>query len=231
MAPQSDLTTTRATQASHDTAVDVLQSFPFLKLPAELRNKIYRSLLIFDCTLTPFRPYKQYNFTRKLRQIDVTIIRVNKQIYSEARDIWLKENEFEYQEIYDRFKVGRRGGRGLLIRRRDQQRSIGGLNVLKNASRIRAIFGRNDMIVDFVEILVNNQNLTHLKINFRFMSMDVLMACKKALPRLEKVQVQDEVFFDFAPTLKFRNRSEPYKKKQSDFESYLSALMEKMLEK
>lgn len=232
MAPRSAATTkaSQASKASHKTAVNVLQTFPFLKLPAELRNKIYRSLLVFDRALVPFRIRVPHNFDRDLRRIDVAIIRVNKQVYSEACAIWLEENEFVYQEIYDTVEVGPRGGCGLSIRRRNQQRFIAGQDILEKASRIRATFGRNDMISDFVEILVSNRNLTHLTISFHGMTNDVLMACKKAMPRLEKVQVRNEVFFDFRSRW-ISGRSESYIKKERTFEDYLSTLKEKMLEK
>ncbi|TID26877.1 hypothetical protein E2P81_ATG01339 [Venturia nashicola] len=229
MSPEPAPATTKALETSHNNALKALQSFPFLKLPAELRNKIYRSLLVFDRVFIPKRSLIPSKFVGTRCLIDFAIIGVNKQVYSEARGIWLKENEFIYREEYDTYRVPHRSELNWRI---FQQRFIGRPDILKHASRIRVEFGTYDMIADFVETLVSNQNLIYLGISFRPMTMKVLMACKKALHRLEKVSVCNEVSFKLQTRTLwgYRRKSDSYIKKERAFENYLSTLKAKMLE-
>lgn len=191
MAPQPTRATGQATQASHTTAVNVLQSFPFLKLPAELHNKIYRSLLVYDRTLLPGQCRRSYSPC-----IDTQVLRVKNQIFKEARDILLEENVFQYPELNQSYSVDR---------------------VLKRASKLRATFSgdafghdrsRADVnIASFVRIaniLLQNSNLRSLRLTFLDPNDRFLKACQKILPRLESIQVRDEVVFLVSPRQKYR---------------------------
>jgi hypothetical protein len=60
-------------------------SFPFLKLPAELRVYIYRELL--SRRLTSIHAYRQARF-------DPAILRANKQVFAEASHVLYTENDF-----------------------------------------------------------------------------------------------------------------------------------------
>ncbi|KAE9964104.1 hypothetical protein BLS_008652 [Venturia inaequalis] len=224
MAPQSDLTTTRARQASHDTAVDVLQSFPFLKLPAELRNKIYRSLLIFDCALVPkFEAPEWYQHrSRKPQYVVTKILRVNRQIYNEARDVLVKGNEFVYMEDHD-FKNPETYLQG----------SIHNPGTLQDAPKIRATFGssgwNNEMYADCFELLAKNPNLISLHITFDRVALVHVEACQ-ALSLLEKVKVRDKVVLHFKPRIHYTNFQSTQAKKQMEFIETLKVLEKKMLE-
>ncbi|KAE9993414.1 hypothetical protein Vi05172_g7224 [Venturia inaequalis] len=225
MAPQFDLTTARATQASHDTAVDVLQSSPFLRLPAELRNKIYRSLLIFDCALLPnFKVPEWYQYrSRATQYIDAKILRVNRQIYNEARDVLIKGNEFVYMEDHD-FKNPEKYPQG----------SIHNAGTFQDAPKVRATFGssgwNNEMYADCFELLAKNPNLIGLHITFDCLVPVHVEACRKALSLLEKVKVRDKVVLHFKPRIHYKNSQPTQAKRQKEFIETLKVLEKKMLE-
>lgn len=93
--------------------------FPFLHLPAEIRNKIYRYLLVEDPSTGRIRSLAQPPLTR-----------TNKQVRSEALPIYYGENKFllrssrtpiattdpeewpNFVRMFRMFKAGRIGGRG-----------------------------------------------------------------------------------------------------------------------
>lgn len=73
-----------------DDSLELSQDFfPFLKLPAEMRNRIYRYSLVFE------KP-----FTVKFRSgpFDTGLLMVCKQIYAEAEPIFYKENAFRFPQ-------------------------------------------------------------------------------------------------------------------------------------
>ncbi|KAE9988801.1 hypothetical protein EG328_007405 [Venturia inaequalis] len=212
------------------------QTFPLLKLPRELRNKIYRSVLVHDYYLAPSCYYmersivEQMSASPRIRSIkaDTQMFCVSQQIHDEAREVFLNNNVFEYQETYDSFRRGPTYGI-YKIPRKFQVRSFEGSDAIKNARRIVANFGgRNDMIADFVNLLVQNQHLRSLDLSFDNMTASLLIVCQKALPQLEAIKVRDSVDFDFRPRYyRFRTKLQ----RERDFEAYLGVLKEKMLAK
>ncbi|KAF6238610.1 hypothetical protein HO173_003116 [Letharia columbiana] len=63
---------------------------PFLALPGEIRNRIYRFALV---AIRPFTVQLQWNRPR-----DTALLRVNKQIFDEASSIFYAENVFRFPE-------------------------------------------------------------------------------------------------------------------------------------
>lgn len=63
---------------------------PFLALPGEIRNRIYRCALV---TARPFAVQLQWG-----RPLDTALLRVNKQIFDEASSIFYAENTFTFSE-------------------------------------------------------------------------------------------------------------------------------------
>lgn len=63
---------------------------PFLALPGEIRNRIYRLTVV---TARPFAVQLQWNRPR-----DAALLRVNKQIFDEASGIFYAENTFRFPE-------------------------------------------------------------------------------------------------------------------------------------
>ncbi|RDI82737.1 hypothetical protein Vi05172_g7226 [Venturia inaequalis] len=109
------------------TSSEAGQFFPFLKLPRELRDKIYRSILVWSRPLKSMHPPKQKgveveakeakdkktsiedeekNVERQTQIFEAEfgpatkegILWVNKQIRDEAQDAFFKENKFFYDE-------------------------------------------------------------------------------------------------------------------------------------
>ncbi|MCJ1407501.1 hypothetical protein MMC19_001572 [Ptychographa xylographoides] len=67
-----------------DAAKDI---FPFLQLPGELRNEIYRMLLHARYTLVSLQPLQRFG-------MHPAILRVSRQLYEEAKGILYHENKF-----------------------------------------------------------------------------------------------------------------------------------------
>lgn len=234
MAPQPVPATTQATQASHTTAVNVLQSFPFLDLPAELRNKIYCSILVHDRALFPTRrlinpvgAWTSVGRYEKEKGINTQILRVNKQISQKAYGIFLNENQFNYMEDYETTVRWPRVYREIL--RKDQERSISRINTLKKALKTRAEFGYsgNDMMADFFQLLGDNKNLASLHIEFSGLKPHYLKTCQQALPLLERVKVSEQGTFVFNRRV---SRKVPNKTEIAVC-GYLQVLKKMMLEK
>jgi len=104
--------------------MDQMVSSPFLHLPRELRDKIYRFILVQDDSVVIHPACPEYNrdpqhrddfkldykayfacayhayhwFNSRTRIADVDILRANSQIYVEAREIFLKENTFAFPQ-------------------------------------------------------------------------------------------------------------------------------------
>lgn len=219
------------------------QIFPFLKLPRELRDKIYRSALVYDGRLAPSKAYRhRYSYPIPA---ETQLFLVSQQIYDEAREIFLDENVFEYQETYKYIKSGPSYG-SYKIPRKEQQRSIDGIDALKNARKIRAMFGgqthlfvgqndmfddQNDMIADFINLLVQNQSPRSLELRFHNITASFVIACQTVLPKLEAVKVRDSAVFDFQPRRKTRLGAQTFTKREREFEEYLEVLEKKMLTK
>lgn len=72
------------------------QRAPILKLPGELRNRIFRAVLI----ATEPIPMKHTTGPR-----EPTFLAVCKQIRHEALDIWYEENDFSYEETPGTFGI------------------------------------------------------------------------------------------------------------------------------
>ena len=69
---------------------EVPSDCPFLALPGEIRNRIYRFALVAD------RPFTvQLQWTRPL---DTALLWVNKQVFEEASSIFYAENAFRFSE-------------------------------------------------------------------------------------------------------------------------------------
>ncbi|KAK6357707.1 hypothetical protein TWF718_002016 [Orbilia javanica] len=68
---------------------------PFLNVPLEIRNQIYRYLVIFNISPIPKRP-KEGNYYARFQKpaLDVSILRVNQQIHDEAAKVLYSENIF-----------------------------------------------------------------------------------------------------------------------------------------
>ncbi|TID26878.1 hypothetical protein E2P81_ATG01340 [Venturia nashicola] len=218
MAPQGDPTTTQSAQLT-----PLLQSyhqvFPFLKLPRELRDNVYRSVLIHDCHL--FHPW--YFDSRQIRA-ETQIFRVNQQIYDEAREIFLAENVFEYRNVYNRFGL-EPNCNATRTPRYEQERKLCALDAVKNARHVRAKFrDEKGIVADFINLLAQNQHLRSLELNFA-MRVPLVKIVREVLPKLEVVKVRDSVVFKFVPRLAQTTRS------KREFEEYLKVLKEKMLAK
>lgn len=63
--------------------------FPFLSLPGEIRNLIYRHALVSP---------KTYTVKLQFFPLDTALLRVNKQVYAEASDIFYHENIFWFPQ-------------------------------------------------------------------------------------------------------------------------------------
>lgn len=75
---------------------------PFLRLSRELRDEIYKYLVLFTPPPIPFpldRSQKDeiYITTHKREKLDLSIFRVNQQIHSEATEIFYRLNTFSIQ--------------------------------------------------------------------------------------------------------------------------------------
>lgn len=201
-------------------------------MPRKLQGKIFRSVLAHDRPLAPNNCRYHYLpgiYGRIPAETDIFL--VSQQIYDEAREIFLDENVFEYEESYD---LTTRGPSYVTykIPRKEQQRSIDGVDAIKNARNTRAMFGdRNDMIADFINLLVQNQRLRSLELRFHNMTVSLLIACQAVLPELEAVKVRDSVVFDFLPRCRTRLGAQIITKREREFEMYLEVLEKKMLTK
>lgn len=172
-----------------------------------------------------------FSTSRQIRA-DLQIFRVSQQIHDEAREIFLNENEFEYQESYMCYKCHKwvkapRCGMKK-VPRCSQNRRFLGVDAIKNTRSVKATFGdRNDMIADFIGLLAQNQHLRSLKLSFENMTDSLLIACQKALPQLEAVKVRDSVVFEF---LGRRGRVRATRRER-EFGQYLGVLKENMMAK
>ena len=63
---------------------------PFLALPGEIRNRIYRFVVVAE---RPFTVKLQWT-----RTLDTALLRVNKQVFEEASSIFYAENAFRFPE-------------------------------------------------------------------------------------------------------------------------------------
>ena len=73
-------------------AVELSAPFPFLKLPPELRQNVYKFILIQD--KQPLRPIKRPKLYPEPRKPASAILAANRQVYLEAHPIFLSGNEF-----------------------------------------------------------------------------------------------------------------------------------------
>ena len=63
---------------------------PFLALPGEIRNRIYRFVLVAE---RPFTVQLQWS-----KPLETALLRVNKQVFEEASSIFYAENAFRFSE-------------------------------------------------------------------------------------------------------------------------------------
>ncbi|KAF2118296.1 hypothetical protein BDV96DRAFT_629850 [Lophiotrema nucula] len=69
--------------------------FPFLRLPHEIRDQVYTNLLCsFDALPQDVPDSNEKPLDRSRREVDVSILRTNKQIYHEAYEVMVKKNRF-----------------------------------------------------------------------------------------------------------------------------------------
>ncbi|KAI4263544.1 MAG: hypothetical protein L6R42_001313 [Xanthoria sp. 1 TBL-2021] len=76
-------------------------SFPFLELPAEIRNEIYEMCLVVDGTINPYPvPYRDNNLIAPNGQSKplVALLRVSKLLNAEARPILYGRNTWLYNQ-------------------------------------------------------------------------------------------------------------------------------------
>lgn len=84
-------------------ATETIAQLSLTDLPKELRDKIYRYVVVFGIPLRPNRlvgydcwQHTIPNVWHDKSPIECPIFRLNKQIYAEALDIFLKENQFHF---------------------------------------------------------------------------------------------------------------------------------------
>lgn len=85
---------------NHAEKVDPAIKSPFLALPGELRNKIYRYILkvpLYKRLDLPHRPYPD----REDLRVCVALLRVSQQIYHEASTLLYGETLFKYQHPHN----------------------------------------------------------------------------------------------------------------------------------
>lgn len=201
---------------------EVGQPFPFLKLPRELRDKIYRSLLVWRYPLKSMRredrsqPRKGYEAEieeeeevkeddeQKYKEImnadfgpvaKEGIFGVNKQIYEEAQAMLYRENEFVYEEhivAHDLIGTGKRRVKRPLC---EYEYEIKLPGIFKQARDIRAEFSTwgNTLLGDFVQILLQNPNLRRLHIDFRHPNVSTMKEIRKKMKKLGKLRGLEEV--------------------------------------
>jgi len=214
----------KSLQSTQVTTSNTNKRFTLLKPPQELRDKVYRSVLISEHALVPSKhPLAHVS-------VDTEILRANHQIYAEARDIFLKENEFQYQEDWVREQHSRYMTYDTPLYR--QYRSILCPDTLKKAPKIRAEFGSetisNNRIPRLAEVLIQNPNLTNLHLSFDQMTDSFLIKCEAALPLFENIKVRDQVVIEFRP----RRRARAGMSKRAERVSQaLKVLEKKMLAK
>lgn len=144
------------------------QHLPFLKFPRELRDKIYRYLLVWRFPLKSMQPEKYGYQARKRYEAEVEeeeevedddeqkyeevrnadfgsadkegILCVNKQIRHEARDIFLKDNEFIYEEHIVSYDLNPNGIGRIERPRHKFEYKIKLPGIFKQAREVRASF-------------------------------------------------------------------------------------------
>ncbi|KAI4272829.1 MAG: hypothetical protein LQ337_005045 [Flavoplaca oasis] len=81
-------------------------SFPFLRLPAEIRNQIYELCLVVDGTINPYPVHYQDSRVVPEGQSkpSVALLRVSKQIKAEARPIYHGRNTWLHNQNCIRFQ-------------------------------------------------------------------------------------------------------------------------------
>jgi len=167
------------------------QPFRFLALPRELRDKVYRSILVSEFALQPkpkeiqaklhFKAFEPILEIKRRQIIDVKILVANEQIYTEARNILVKENTFVFH-LANVF--------GQAIRE----------STLKQTTRIKASFGhqyfRDYEVTMFVKFLKAQKKLTSVQLKVSCFSRELAEYCVLLKP-LNRVKVRDQVVFEF----------------------------------
>lgn len=171
--------------------------FPFLKSPQELRDKVYRFVLVSESALNPTKHprYEEIpvpvdtqvswlgnsgkaNALPDTYQAEKLLTHLSNlprqhQIYAEALDIFLKHNEFKYQEDWVREQPGpnmwNEDGFNPTPRYK-QNRTILCESTLRQAPKVRAEFWSNDLFAEFAQLMAQNSNLTSLHVSFEHLS-------------------------------------------------------------
>ncbi|RDI83431.1 hypothetical protein Vi05172_g6469 [Venturia inaequalis] len=183
-----------------------VKPFPLLKLPQELRDKIYRSLLVFENGLH----FTKYFQTGNL--VDTQILRTNHQMHAEALDVFLKHNEFNYREDLTRQPEAslRNESGSNLHPRYKQYYALLHESTFKVAPHVRACFysySYDQLFAKFARLMAQNPNLTSLHVTFRRLSDSQVIILEQDLPSFETIKVNSRghVILEFLP----RSRARP----------------------
>lgn len=163
--------------------------------------RLYRSVVVSDRPLIPAK------HPLAVLAVDTESLRSNHQISAEALDMFLKENEFEYEEdwIREQPQPSRWTEDGFNpTPRYKQKRTILCENTLKRAPKVRAKFYSNDLFADFAQLMAQNPNLTSLQVSFKYLSDGLVKNLEVALPLLDNIKVRDQVVLDCVPTIRSR---------------------------
>jgi hypothetical protein len=190
-----------------------LSAFPFLKLPRELRNKIYSFVLVEDThALKPIavevgeaiRKYQQsaiYSHQSKIGLVDTAVLRANKQIYAEAFEVFLKKNTFLIDsECDEREKVQKHARRNSAVIRSISEFRWLNTYIKSNAtlkSLLLTIYASHWNSKDFEIILALAEPLENMKrgtLHIHFIKPSRKLLGKNEKKRSRYRERQDKIF-------------------------------------
>lgn len=282
--------TSEAPQVVQMSLSDRGQHLPFLKFPRELRDKIYRSLLVWRSPLKSMQPEK-YGYPYRIRkryqaeyekeveaELDededeededieesekeseedieekkkqkkqeaeeadfgpVTkegIFLVNQQIRQEAQEIFVKENEFIYEEHIVSYDLGPNGKRKIKRILSEYEYEIKFSGIFKQAREVRAQFSTwgNTLIGDFVLLLLQNPNLRKLHVEFHHPNVPTMKEIRKEMKNLGKVKGLEQVSLSMEPSrwaYRWGPRAECTTKREKALIDFLREMEKKMMAK